>query len=107
MLGHPPAHCTPAPLLVQLPTHSLLQLRACPTPSGVQVGLITCAMVMCGFINMSVLRMGATLTSDREEAVFLTQCRAFACRCVRDCAWVYVYGTCAYGCMCAFWEGGW
>ena len=35
-------------------------------------------MVLCGFINISILRIGAALTSEKEEAVFLAQCRIFA-----------------------------
>ncbi len=39
---------------------------------------MTCSMAMCGFINMSIVKTGAVLVSQREEAHFLQRCRAFA-----------------------------
>ena len=42
---------------------------------------MTCSMAMCGFINMSIVKTGATLVSQREEAHFLQRCRAFAAGC--------------------------
>jgi hypothetical protein len=44
---------------------------------GRQVALMTCSMAMCGFINMSIVKTGAVLVSQREEAHFLQRCRAF------------------------------
>lgn len=44
---------------------------------------MTCSMAMCGFVNMSIVKTGAGLVSQREEAHFLQRCRAFAhgCEC--------------------------
>ena len=50
-------------------------------PSPAQVALMTCSMAMCGFVNMSIVKTGAGLVSQREEAHFLQRCRAFAHGC--------------------------
>ena len=42
---------------------------------------MTCSMAMCGFVNMSIVKTGAGLVSQREEAHFLQRCRAFAHGC--------------------------
>ena len=43
-----------------------------------QVGFITCSMVMCGLLNMSLLKSAAGMMTEDEEAVFIFQCRKFA-----------------------------
>lgn len=55
-----------------------------------QVALMTCSMAMCGFINMSIVKTGARLVSQREEAHFLQRCRTFASECTPNCACVCV-----------------
>lgn len=44
---------------------------------------MTCSMAMCGFVNMSIVKTGAGLVSQREEAHFLQRCCAFARGCAR------------------------
>lgn len=40
-----------------------------------------CCMVMCGLINMSLLKVAAEVVSEQEEALFMAQCRSFAIQC--------------------------
>ena len=46
-----------------------------------QVGFITCSMVMCGLLNMSLLKIAADMASENDEAIFMFECRKFAHQC--------------------------
>ena len=66
------------------------------------MGLIVCCMVMCGLINMSLIKVAAEMVSEQEEALFMSQCRSFAIQCAQTlqpavCAWLEDRVLCCLG----------
>lgn len=43
-----------------------------------QVTLNVCTLTVCGFLNMTIVKVGASLASQEERAHFLARCHGFA-----------------------------
>ena len=45
---------------------------------SLQVALDLCSLTVCGFLNMSIVKVGASLCCEEEQALFLARCQRFA-----------------------------
>ena len=42
------------------------------------MALNLCSLTVCGFLNMSIVKVGASLCCEEEQALFLARCQRFA-----------------------------
>ncbi|KAK9829265.1 hypothetical protein WJX72_004859 [[Myrmecia] bisecta] len=67
--------------LLQLPvaaSTSRVVINGYSVTLGITVALMTVAMAMSGMMTMSIVKSGAQLVAEKEEALFMAQCYEFA-----------------------------